>query len=86
METTALVLCFIVLFCIILAIYWVHTLPGKIAEKRGHPQLDAIKACSLVGLLMFPFWMVALVWAFIKRPTLEASSENGNAVESKKSI
>jgi uncharacterized membrane protein len=68
METTALILCFVVLLLILLAIYWIHSLPGKIAEKRGHPQVDAIKACSLVGLLMFPFWMAAFVWSFIAHP------------------
>jgi uncharacterized membrane protein len=77
MEITALILCFIVLLLILLAIYWIHSLPGKIAEKRGHPQVDAIKACSLVGLLLFPFWMAAFVWSFIAYP--ESRKQGGGA-------
>jgi hypothetical protein len=49
---------------IILGIVKVHTLPGKIAEQRSHPQTAAIDVCSLLGLLIFPLWMFALVWAY----------------------
>jgi hypothetical protein len=49
---------------IILGIVKVHTLPGQIAKQRSHPQATAIEACSLLGLLVFPLWMFALVWAY----------------------
>ena len=51
---------------IVVGIIKVHELPGKIAETRGHPQAEAIRICSLLGLIIFPFWMVALLWAYIK--------------------
>ena len=51
---------------IVVGIIKLHELPGKIAEDRGHPQTEAIRICSLLGLLIFPFWMVALLWAYIK--------------------
>ena len=50
---------------IVLGIITVHNLPGKVARKRGHPQVEAIHICSLLGLIIFPFWMVALLWAYI---------------------
>lgn len=51
---------------IILFIVFVHTMPGKIAKKRNNPQTEAIEILSLLGLLIFPLWMAALVWAYIK--------------------
>ena len=51
---------------IILFIIFVHTMPGKIARKRGNPQAEAIEILSLMGLLIFPLWMAALVWAYLK--------------------
>jgi len=49
---------------IILGIVKLHTYPGKVAEQRGHPQRDAIEATSIMGLLIFPLWMLALIWAY----------------------
>jgi len=51
---------------IALFIVFVHTMPGKIAKKRGNPQAEAIEILSLLGLLIFPLWMAALVWAYIR--------------------
>jgi hypothetical protein len=49
---------------ILLGIVKLHTYPGKIAGLRKHPQKDAIEVASLLGLLVFPLWMFALVWAY----------------------
>lgn len=59
----------LILICLIviaLFIIFVHTMPGKIAKKRGNPQARAIEILSLLGLLIFPLWMAALVWAYIR--------------------
>ncbi|MBK5970348.1 hypothetical protein CCR91_16690 [Thiorhodovibrio winogradskyi] len=63
----------LILTCIILIILFiifVHTMPGKIAKKRGSAQVEAIEILSLLGLLIFPLWMAALVWAYLKPFTL----------------
>jgi uncharacterized membrane protein len=55
---------FLILFAvlvIIVGIVVVHKLPGKIAEQRRHPQIDAIKIMSYLGLIVFPLWMFALI-------------------------
>lgn len=45
------------------------SLPGKIARKRGHPQVDAISVCGWLGLVTLGIlWSVALIWAYT-RPT-----------------
>ena len=51
---------------IVVGIIKVHELPGEIAKRKGHPQAEAIRICSLLGLIVFPFWMFALIWAYIK--------------------
>ena len=44
-------------------------LPGQIAERRGHPQADAIRVAGWLGLLtMGLLWPFALVWAFSRPP------------------
>ena len=63
----------VILFCaivIVVGIVKIHELPGEIARKRGHPQAEAIRICSLLGLIIFPFWMFALLWAYM-RPVFE---------------
>jgi hypothetical protein len=44
-----------------------HILPEKIAHKRGHPQLEAIKTLCILSLffggLLWPF---AFIWAYSK--------------------
>ena len=49
-------------------VFWmIHILPEKIAERRGHPQADAIKTLCLLSLafggLLWPF---AWLWAYSK--------------------
>ena len=53
--------------------YFLGSLPGKIAVKRGHPQADAIRACGWLGLVTLGIlWPVAFIWAYMKplAPTL----------------
>jgi hypothetical protein len=63
-EIVSLCLILFSVIIIILGIVKIHTYPGKIAAERKHPQKDAIDVTSLLGLLIFPLWMFALVWAY----------------------
>lgn len=49
-------------------LFWmVHILPEKIAEKRGHPQTDAIKTLCLLSLVFGGLlWPLAWIWAYSK--------------------
>jgi hypothetical protein len=75
-------LCLIVfsVVIIVVGIVKVHELPGNIAESRGHPQADAIRICALLGLIIFPFWMFALLWAYMK-PVFKPLSVEAGAAE-----
>ena len=61
---------FVLIFVPVLLIYlfWmVHILPEKIAERRGHPQAEAIKTLCLLSLLFGGLlWPIAWLWAYSK--------------------
>jgi hypothetical protein len=79
---------------LVVGIYQIHSLPGRIASQRDHPQTHAIEVCSVLGLLIFPLWMAALVWAYAgivgkpldsttasePRPTAEPASDRSDAL------
>ena len=45
----------------------IHILPEKIAEKKQHPQLDAIKTLCLLSLVFGGMlWALAWLWAYTK--------------------
>ena len=45
----------------------IHILPEKIAEKKNHPQLDAIKTLCLLSLVFGGMlWPLAWLWAYSK--------------------
>jgi CBS domain containing-hemolysin-like protein len=52
-------------------LFWlVHILPEKVAEKRHHPQKDAIKTLCLLSLVFGGLlWPLAWLWAY-SRPVL----------------
>lgn len=61
---------FVLIFVPILAIvlFWlVHILPEKIAEKRHHPQKEAITTLCLLSLVFGGMlWPVAWLWAYTR--------------------
>ena len=52
----------------LIVLFWmVHVLPEKIAHKRHHPQLEAIKTLCLLSLVFGGLlWPIAWLWAFTK--------------------
>jgi hypothetical protein len=61
---------FVLVFVPALLIYlfWmIHILPEKIAERRGHPQAEAIKVLCLLSLVFGGLlWPLAWIWAYSK--------------------
>lgn len=51
-----------------IVLFWmVHILPEKIAERRHHPQKDAIKVLCLLSLVFGGMlWPIAWLWAYTK--------------------
>ena len=52
----------------LIVLFWmVHILPEKIAHKRHHPQLEAIKTLCLLSLVFGGLlWPIAWLWAYTK--------------------
>lgn len=61
-------LALIVVPVVLISVFWmVHILPEKIAEKRKHPQLEAIKTLCLLSLFFGGLlWPLAWLWAYTK--------------------
>jgi len=56
-------------------------LPGRIAEQRGHPQVDAIRITGWFGLITLGLlWPFALIWAYTRSPS-EGDAELRESVE-----
>jgi CBS domain containing-hemolysin-like protein len=73
-DTIADVLAVVVLILVPIAgvyLFWkLHVLPEVIAEKRHHPQKDAIKTLCILSLFFGGLlWPIAWLWAYTK-PTL----------------
>jgi len=71
LDTAADILAVVILFVVpmvgITAFWLVHILPEKVAEKRQHPQKDAIKTLCLLSLLFGGLlWPLAWIWAYSK--------------------
>ena len=63
----ALFALFIVPVALIVVFWMVHVLPEKIAHKRHHPQLEAIKTLCLLSLVFGGLlWPIAWLWAYTK--------------------
>jgi hypothetical protein len=70
-DTVADYIAIFVLFfvpAVLIYLFWmVHILPEKYAEKRGHPQLSAIKTLCFLSLVFGGLlWPIAWLWAFSK--------------------
>jgi hypothetical protein len=71
LDTAATVIAWFVV-CVVpivlIVLFWiVHVLPEKIAEKRHHPQKDAIHTLCLLSLAFGGLlWPIAWLWAYTK--------------------
>ena len=71
LDTAADWLALFILFAVPIAgivLFWlVHILPEKIAEKRHHPQKDAINTLCLLSLVFGGMlWPIAWLWAYAR--------------------
>ena len=93
LDTAADVLAWVILVIVPIAgivLFWlVHILPEQIAEKRHHPQQEAIKTLCLLSLVFGGLlWPIAWLWAYTKpvlykmaygTDTVDPHAEGGHA-------
>ena len=66
-DWIAIVVLVVVPIGVIVVFWMIHVLPEKIAEKRHHPQKDAINTLCLLSLLFGGLlWPVAWIWAYTR--------------------
>jgi uncharacterized BrkB/YihY/UPF0761 family membrane protein len=60
----------IVLIATLVAIFVVlGMMPGRIAQRRGHPWAEAVTVGSWATLIFgFVFWPLVLIWAYVDVP------------------
>jgi hypothetical protein len=85
LDTMANVVAWIALIIVpvvlITVFLFVHILPERIAEKRKHPQLDAIKTLCLLSLFFGGLlWPLAWLWAYTK-PVLHKMAYGTDTVD-----
>lgn len=66
-DVLSVVVLLIVPIALIVLFWIVHVMPEKIAHKRHHPQLDAIRTLCLLSLAFGGLlWPLAWLWAYTK--------------------
>ena len=57
----------VLLVVAVVIVVMLGSLPGQIAQKRGHPQAAAITVASWLGIATGGIlWPLALIWAFLR--------------------
>jgi hypothetical protein len=75
-DIIAFVVFAVLIVAVVIIVVSLGQLPGRIAEKRGHPQAAAINVASWLGLATGGvLWVIALIWAFLKPVSIVAERE-----------
>jgi hypothetical protein len=66
-DIMAFVVLAVLLSAVVIVVVSLGSLPGQIAQKRGHPQVAAVTVASWLGIATGGvLWPLALIWAFLK--------------------
>jgi hypothetical protein len=74
LDVAALIILAIVVVAVIGVLVALAIVPGRIAQRRQHPQKDAIRVTGYFGILIAPLWVFAFIWAYTRSGTLEVAS------------
>lgn len=67
LDIFALIVIFVIVALVIWLVITIASIPGGLAIKNNHAQVQAITTLAWLGVLTFGIlWIVALVWAQIK--------------------
>lgn len=77
LDIFALIVMAVLVAVVIWLVVLLGSLPGKIADERGHRQADAIRALGWIGIITLGAgWLVAIVWAYTNpSPSRAVSTE-----------
>jgi uncharacterized BrkB/YihY/UPF0761 family membrane protein len=77
LDGFAIVVLLVILLSAVAVIVVLGELPGRIALRRNHPQLEAVRIAGWIGLIFVVLWPLALIWAYLDVPAAAAHSEAG---------
>ena len=64
----AFILIFVLLVIVATVIVILGSLPGQIAQRRGHPHVEAVNVASWVSIFTGILWPLVFIWAFLPVP------------------
>lgn len=80
LDIFALVILAILLVTVVLAIWFLAGLPGRIALSRNHPQAESVKVAGWCSILLpIPLWPLAMIWAYWQADATASASEESAA-------
>jgi hypothetical protein len=65
----------VLLAVLVIIVVTLGQLPGRVAQRRGHPQATAIKVTGWLGVVLLVLWPLALIWAFLRPLAAETKQE-----------
>jgi hypothetical protein len=74
LDIAALLVLVIVGFAVVGLLVALAILPGRIAQRRQHPQTDAIRVAGYLGVLIAPLWVLAFIWAYTRPGIFEVAA------------
>jgi uncharacterized protein DUF3302 len=74
LDIAALLVLVIVGFAVVGLLVALAILPGRIAQRRQHPQTDAIRVAGYLGVLIAPLWVFAFIWAYTRPGIFEVAA------------
>lgn len=76
LDIFALFVIFVIVALVIWLVITIASIPGNLAKKNNHSQVQAITTLAWLGVLTFGIlWIVALVWAQIKEQSTNQQLE-----------
>jgi hypothetical protein len=74
LDIAALLILVIVGVAVVGLLVALAILPGRIAQRRQHPQTDAIRVAGYLGVLIAPLWVLAFIWAYTRPGIFEVAA------------
>lgn len=69
LDVFAWIVLLVLIATLVAVIVALGVMPGRIAQKRGHPWAQAVAVGSWASLLFgFVFWPLVLIWAYVDFP------------------
>ena len=76
------VLAIVIVAVLVMLLFYLAPLPGRVAKARGHEQAEAITYMGWLGLISAGVtWAVGLIWAVYKDPQTTGDLQSGEKLQ-----